>query len=153
MNPKSLAKTLPGDRNVKAATLKGYRRKMNVPFDGYAYLNLIPDETHSVSGVLIPVTAAEFDLFSKREESYNRIDVTGRLDVLLDGNAYAFIAPDMETDLTVPRSYIETCTVAMPSSEKEQWIKDTLMNGVYEDLDNPVYEFYAIPSVETPDTD
>lgn len=143
MNPKSLAKTLPGQRDIKKATLRGFQRKMSVPFSGYAYLNLIPKSDHAVSGILVPVTGPEFDLFSSREEGYGRIDITKYLDQIPEGEVYAFIAPDSECCLKVPRSYIETCTAGMSQLDKDVWIKDTLMGEILEDLDNPVYEFHA----------
>lgn len=143
MNPRSLEKTLPGDRATRHANLRGYRRKASIPFGGYAYLNLVEDNDHEVSGLLIPINEAEFSLFSSREEGYDRVDVTDKLKEKLDGKAYAFIAPDSNSNLKVPRSYIETCTVGMTSVEKEAWIRETIMKGIEEDLDNPVYEFHA----------
>ncbi|HVU75567.1 MAG TPA: gamma-glutamylcyclotransferase family protein [Candidatus Paceibacterota bacterium] len=143
MNPRSLAKTLPGERDVRRAIVHGYRRKMSVPFDGYAYLNLIQDANCAVGGILIPVSEAEFELFSSREEGYDRVDVTRALERALDGVAYAFIAPDSDSELKVPRSYIETCTAGMTDEEKKQWVEDTIMGEIEEDLDDPVYEFHA----------
>lgn len=143
MNPRSLAKTLPGERAVLRASVQGFRRKMSVPFGGYAYLNLVPEAGRVVEGILIPVTEAEFELFSSREEGYDRVDVTPALKDPIDGVAYAFIAPDSDASLKVPRSYIETCTVGMTPEQKALWINETIMGEVEEDLENPVYEFHA----------
>ncbi len=141
MNPKSLAHTLPGARDVRRAILKGYQRKMNAPFDGYAYLNIVPLAASSVQGVLIAMTRSEIDLFSSREEGYAITDVTDFLTEPVDGRAYAFIAPDIECVLKVPRSYLSTCTAGMSEAERERWIKETLMGEIEEDLEKPLYEF------------
>lgn len=143
MNPRSLERTLPGARITRRALLRGYRRKMGVPFDGYAYLNLVKDADSEVWGILIPVNQNEFELFSSREEGYERVDVTAALDTTVQGTAYAFIAPDSDTHLKVPRSYIETCTRGMTADEKKQWLDETIMTAIEEDLENPVYEFHA----------
>ncbi|MBI5645090.1 gamma-glutamylcyclotransferase [Candidatus Kaiserbacteria bacterium] len=143
MNPNSLAKTLVGKRTTIPAILSGYRRKMSVPFGGYAYLNIIPEPGSDVRGVLIPVDEHEFSQFTAREEGYRKTDVTRSLRESIDGAAYAFIAPDSDTDLRVPRSYIETCTFGMAPKEKQEWIENTILSEIEEDLDNPVYEFHA----------
>lgn len=143
MNPRSLARTLPGDRATRCATLKGYRRRMNLPYNGYAYLNIVPEDGSSVQGVLIPVNEMEFELFTSREEGYERVDVTRQLEERPEGTAFAFIAPNAECGLKVPRSYIRTCTSEMTPEECEQWIAETVMGEIEEDLDNPVYDFAA----------
>jgi len=143
MNPRSVAKTLSGERVTQRATLRGYRRKMNAPFDGYAYLNIVPDTASSVSGVLIPMTEAELELFSSREEGYEKVDVTEMLSSRTEGEALAFIAPDIECRFKVPRSYLMTCMSGVPETERAQWLAETIMNDIEEDADNPIYEFAA----------
>lgn len=144
MNPASLRKTLPDERIIQRAAIKGFKRKMNAPFDGYAYLNIVPDPTSTVAGVLIPMSEKEFKLFSSREEGYVKTDVTANINGKFDAPIFAFIAPDIECALKVPRSYIQTCTAGMSVAEREQWIADTLMTAVEEDSENPVYEFAAV---------
>lgn len=143
MNPKSLAKTLSGQRPTEHAVLTGYKRKMNVPFGGYAYLNIVPRPDSRVMGILIPMTEQEFELFSSREEGYTKTDITQQLSGRIDGTAYAFIAPDIECSLSVPRSYILTCTAGMTSLEREQWVSETELKDIFDDTDKPVYEFVA----------
>ena len=140
MNPKSLQKTLPGDREVIRARVSGFQRKMNAPVNGYAYLNLIEREGSSVEGVLIPISETELDIISEREIGYVRTDITALLNVKIEGRALAFVAPDTVCTLKVPRSYIMTCTMGMTEDERSRWISETLIEGtIEEDLEKPVY--------------
>lgn len=143
MNPRSRAKTLPGDHPTKTATLTGYRRKTNIVFDGYAYLNIVPDEKSKVAGTLIAVTKDELVHFVERERGYSPVDVRARLVEPTDRPVIAFIAPDIACDLPVPRSYLNTCTSGMNEDERATWIAETAMNGIFEDADAPVYENVA----------
>lgn len=143
MNPRSVAKTLPGERVTRRATLRGYRRKMNAPFDGYAYLNIVPGPNTNVNGVLISLSEKELALLSPREEGYTLTDVTEHIDPAVDGMVVAFIAPDIECSLKVPRSYLMTCMSSIPELEREKWLAETVMWGVEEDGHDPIYEFAA----------
>jgi gamma-glutamylcyclotransferase (GGCT)/AIG2-like uncharacterized protein YtfP len=143
MNPLSLAKTLPGERTVCDTELRGYRRKMNAPFDGYAYLNIVPDKNSTVSGKLIAMSEAEMGLFSSREEGYLRTDVSENIDGAPHGRVFVFIAPDIECAMRVPQSYLDTCTYGMSDAEKQRWIDETEMSDIEEDRDNPIYDFAA----------
>ncbi len=114
---------------------------MNAPFDGYAYLNIVPDESASVEGVLIAITREELDLFTSREEGYTITDVSNQMKAPIDGVVCAFIAPDVPCTLRVPRSYILTCTAGMTDTKRARWLSETEFLEVLEDSDNPVYEF------------
>lgn len=140
MNPRSLAKTLPGERITRRAVLKGYQRKMNFTYEGYAYLNIVPNPDASVSGVLIELTLEELALFSSREEGYVATAVGKYIDGAL-GDVVAFIAPDIECSFKVPRSYLNTCTAGMTVSDRETWLKETVMGEIEEDAEAPLYIF------------
>lgn len=144
MNPRSRAKSLPGEHATRSITLKGYRRKMNAPFDGYAYLNIIPSDTHTVEGVLIPVSEHELLLLTEREKGYEKTEVSAQLSEPVDGDVYAFTMPDSECTLKVPRSYIMTCTSGMSENGRQQWLSETILYGIQEDLTAPVYENVAL---------
>src|SRR5690349_20312317 len=126
MNPQSLAKALPGLRTTVRATLKWYQRKMNAPFGHYAYLNIVPNPSCDVAGVLIPLEKSEFEFFSSREEGYVKTDVTDAVSEPVQGRVFAFIAPDVGCNLKVPRSYLRTCTTGMSRDEREKWLAETI---------------------------
>jgi len=146
MNPRSVAKTLPGERAAFPATLKGYRRKTNAPFDGYAYMNIVEDAEASVEGIIIPLTLAELAILEKREEGYEQVDVTGQIDASVTGKVFAFIMPNAaDSGLKVPRSYLLTCLQGVSENKRDRWISETLIpEGIEEDLENPVYPYVAI---------
>ncbi len=143
MNPRSLAKTLTGERLTRAATLQGYRRKANVVFDGYAYMNIVADQGSSVTGILIPLEESELAAFAKREAEYAVVDITASLQEATDARVVAFIAPDVPCTHKIPRSYLLTCTAGMDTRSREEWIRDTEYFEIHEDEDRPVYEFAA----------
>lgn len=127
------------------ATLKGFERKTNVPFDGYAYLNIVPNPEKSIEGMLIRISEEEVSMFDIREEGYARVDVTVQLQEPCDGRAIAFIAPDIDyPNLQVPRSYLNTCLVGVPADRRDAWVTETnIPYGIFEDSEKPVYEFVA----------
>lgn len=141
MNRGSLARTLPGERDIRQATLSGYQRKMNIPVQGYLYLNIVPNEQSTIEGVLIEVTDEEFVKVCEREVGYEPVDVSGRVTPLVDAPAVVFVAPDgAYPNLLVPRSYIETCLRGVPMEKRESWVAETIIeNEIIEDLDAPVY--------------
>jgi len=141
MNPRSLARTLPGARATKNMTLTGYRRKMNVAVAGNAYLNIVSDSSSTVTGVLIPLSLKEFSLFSSREEGYAQTTVTEHLSEPIEGTVFAFIAPDVACDLKVPLSYILTCTAGMTAAQRRTWLDETILGEIEDDVALPVYPF------------
>ncbi len=142
MNPKSLARTIPGEREIFRTRIKDYQRRMNVPYGEYLYLNIAPRENIEVSGVVIPVTSDELEMLKIREVGYDCVDVTDRLTDSFDGVVYAFIAPDVFiSTLKVPRSYLLTCLGGVPEQERETWLAETILeNEIEEDVFAPVYE-------------
>jgi|SRR6185312_2596183 len=142
MNPKSLALTVPGEKAMMRTRLKGYQRRLNAASGGHLYMNIAPRSSMGVSGVLIPVTPEEFESIKKREVAYECIDVTEQITDRVDGQVYAFIAPDIQVpDLTVPRSYLLTCLEGVAQSERDQWLSETILeNEIEEDLLSPVYD-------------
>jgi hypothetical protein len=98
-----------GDR---AATLRGYRRVWAVAMDnrvdlpGYkyyvdsetgerpgvyvAFVDLEPDETSDVEGVVFPVDGASVGALDTRERNYARADVTDRIDPPAGGDVHAY---------------------------------------------------------------
>lgn len=144
MNPKSLALTLPGKRRSSPATLKGYRRVCNVPVNGYAYLNLEEKENSTVVGTLIAIEPYELKALAVRERGYDMVDVSG---VVPDaqGLTYAFIAfTDCDETIPVPRSYLNTCLSGVETIERKRYLQEMrIPGGIYEDLENPVYENYV----------
>lgn len=116
---------------------------MNIVFDGYAYLNIVPDNRSTVSGVLIGVTKEEFAYFVGRERGYTPTDVSKQLIEPIHEVAIAFIAPNIKCNLSVPRSYINTCTSGMSEKQRATWIAETIMTEIFEDAVAPVYENFA----------
>lgn len=145
MNPRSLALTLPGERTVTPAVLQGYRRVCNVAVRGYAYLNLEASTGARVEGVLVQVWQDELPTLFKREEGYEFVNITSAIEGV-SSEAFAFIARlNCREDLAVPRSYLQTCFGKMEPKESEQAFLELRMpGGVYEDLDNPVYQNYVL---------
>lgn len=141
MNKTSLAKTLPGERSTKPATLFGYQRKMNAPVNGYLYMNLVANEEMSVDGVSVPVTAEELERMGSREAGYRAVDVSRQISLPVDLEVIAFLAPNRSyPDMHIPRSYLETCMRDLPKSIREKWLAETIIeNEILEDLEDPVY--------------
>lgn len=141
LNPKSLKKTLPGNRATQRAVLIGYQRKINAPVSGYLYLNIVPRLGKKVQGMLISVKARELEALKLRESGYTCVDVTDRIEIPVKGVVYTFIASDKAyPGLKVPRSYLVTCLSGKSESDKKLWLEETLIeNEIEEDLTNPVY--------------
>lgn len=127
------------------AVLQGYRRVCNVPVNGYAYLNLEACEGVSVEGVLVQVWQDELPALFKREEGYEFVNVTSAIEGIVS-KTFAFIAKSgCREDLAVPRSYLQTCFAKMEPTKNEQTLLELrIPGGVYEDLDNPVYQNYVL---------
>lgn len=137
MNKASLQQTLPGKKITSWAALKGYRRAFNkAGRKGYRYLNLKPNPTYNVKGVLIRVTEHELEGLKRREEGYNLVDITGQIERKPSPDAviYAFIAPPFSA-LKVSREYLKTVLAAIPLEEQEQWLKETDFEGAKIDED------------------
>lgn len=146
LNPKSLKKTLSGNRVTEQAVLLGFQRKINASVSGYLYLNIVPQSGKKVRGMLISLTAQELEVLKLREPGYECVDVTDRIEIPAKGVTYTFIAPDKAyPDLKVPRSYLVTCLSGKSESDKKLWLEETLIeNEIEEDLANPVY-INAVP--------
>jgi hypothetical protein len=114
---------------------------MNVPYDSYLYLNIVPIPDCLVEGVLIAVSDDELETLKVRERGYECVDVTD-LVTNTDGVVYAFIAPDLSfPDLTIPQSYIDTCIAGVPPEDQERWLMETVIeNDIVDDTARPVYE-------------
>lgn len=141
MNPKSLQKTLSGERATSWATLLGYQRKVNVPVNGYLYLNIIPRVGKKVEGKVIAITKTELERLRKRELGYDCVDVTDQMQEPTGGTVYAFIAPDISyPNMKIPRSYLITCLLGRSEAEKQLWLKESVIeNEIIEDMSAPVY--------------
>src|SRR3989344_6686885 len=141
MNPKSLAKTLPGERMATRTYLYGYQRKMNAPVNGYLYLNIVPRRGKRVEGAIIPISESEMGVLKEREPGYTYVDVSAQLERKITGVVYAFLAPDqVYPSLEIPHSYLNTCLAGKSDDEKDLWLQETLIeNKIREDLENPVY--------------
>ena len=146
MNPKSIRKTLPGERAVEPARLLGYQRKINAPVDGYLYLNIVPRAEKKVEGVIIPVTDKELQQLKKREVGYGCVDISNSLERRKRRNTYTFIAPDRSyPNLQIPRSYLLTCLLGKSSTDRQQWLAETIIeNEIKEDTKTPVYANAAL---------
>jgi len=142
MNQTSLGKTLADPSQAIKATLQGYKRKCNAPYNGYLYMNIIPQTDSAIEGVLVPVSDDELEQMKAREVGYEAVDVTAAISPTQTQSVVAFVAPDKTFDMTyqIPRSYLSTCTRDMTEADRAQWITDTIIeNEIIEDLDDPVY--------------
>lgn len=150
MNPRSRQKTIPGALATTEATLRGYRRKFNIPVDGYLYVNIVPDMSGSVEGVCIQVSEDELNRLKQRERGYACIDVTENITGDVTGRVYAFIAPDKNfPKMKILQSYIDTCLIGIPEEKRRQWLEETIIeNKIEDDRDNPKYANVAA-SLET----
>lgn len=146
MNPKSLARTLPGPRRTLPRTLRDFQRIANVPVSGYAYLNVAEAPGRAVAGICIAISQKEWAALMEREPGYDAVDVSALLDAPVEGRAFAFMARQgTRSDLPVPRSYLETCLRGVPEERRMQWMEETVIpNGIVEDLASPVYENAAL---------
>lgn len=141
MNPKSRTKTIPNALATTEATLRNYRRKFNIPVDGYLYLNIVPDTSGSVEGVCIQVSDEELGRLKQRERGYACVDVTENITGDITGKVYTFIAPDKNFPGTkILQSYIDTCLASMSEEKRKQWLEETIIeNEIEDDRDNPKY--------------
>ena len=131
MNAESLQTTLPEKQITSWTTLQGYRRAFNkAGRRGHRYLNLKPDPTSHVTGVLVKVTEDELEALKRREEGYNMVDVTEQIEATPSADAvvYAFIAPPFN-ELKISGSYLKKVLAALPLEEQEQWLKETDFEG------------------------
>jgi len=146
MNQTSLAKTIPDPSKAIEATLDGYVRKCNAAYNGYLYMNIIPKPSSSITGVMVPITDAEFASMQEREVGYEAIDVTECISPAVAGQVIVFVAPDVSyPELQIPSSYLATCTRDMSDLDRERWIEETIIeNDILEDMDNPVYANVAV---------
>jgi hypothetical protein len=134
MNPDSLGRTLHGPKEIVRGNVRGYVRKFNKKGRQYLYLNIVPSDEVIVSGVLIPVTEQELDLLKRREFGYDCVNVTEDLVEDIDGIVYAFMAPDNHyTDMKISRRYIETCLGGLDPSEREEWLKSSIIQNEIEE--------------------
>ncbi|MDP3957504.1 MAG: gamma-glutamylcyclotransferase family protein [bacterium] len=141
MNPKSLLKTLPGERTTRWATLLGYQRKLNAPVNGYLYLNIVPRVGKRAEGKVIAITKEELGKLQKRELGYKCVDITERMEEKIEGAVYTFLAPDKSyPGMQIPRSYLATCLAGKSDAEKQLWLKETAIeNEIVEDMFKPAY--------------
>ena len=141
MYPRSLQKTLPGKTIERRVRLRGYRRKFNIPVEGYLYFNIVPEKKSAVEGVLIRVSNEELNKLKKRETGYECVDVSARIADPVEGRVYVFIAPNKDyPTMKILKSYINTCLDEVPEEERERWIKETIIrNKIEDDTKKPRY--------------
>ncbi len=134
-----------GARDGVPAVLRGHRRAWTVAMDnrqvvpGYkryrdprdgafppvhvAFLDVVPDPDGAVTGLCLPVTAAQLRTLDARERNYDRVDVTARVDGSrgarvwtyrgsADGRARA-AAGHAGGTLVVVRAYLEAVRAAL----------------------------------------
>ncbi len=142
MNPRSLQKTLPGKIIERRARLRGYRRKFNMPVNGYLYLNIVLEEGAVTCGVLVGVSDSDLERLKAREVGYRCLDVTRDILEAADGRVFVFIAPDNDyPGLKILQSYINTCLQGVPENEREKWLEETIINNkIEDDLSSPKYK-------------
>lgn len=143
LNPRSRAKTFAAEDVIEDAVLNGYQRKINAPYNGYLYLNVIPNEQFSVAGVLVKVPLKDFDALKKREIGYECVNVTDRVDAQCEEEVFAFMAPDVPyPGFLIPQTYVDTCLAGVPEAQRESWLLETIIeNPVENDRLQPKYEF------------
>ena len=141
-NPKSLGKTLPGNKSKEWAYLTGFQRKFNASAQGYLFLNIIPKIDHVIKGVLIPVSEEEFNSLKKREVGYEAVDVTKNTKPAAGGLVFTFIAPDKTyPQMKILKSYINVCLEPLPPEEHEKWLQETVIeNEIEDDSASPKYK-------------
>ncbi|HEY7169722.1 MAG TPA: gamma-glutamylcyclotransferase family protein [Vicinamibacterales bacterium] len=78
------------------------------------YLNVVPDPG-SINGLIYVIDAEDLPGFDRREFTYSRVDVRGRLDVAVEGGPvwmyvgkppYLFVPPASQREAAVRRSYL-----------------------------------------------
>jgi len=142
MNPGSLTRTLPGERTVRSATLRGYQRAFNKKtIREYLALNIVPNPEYSVRGKIIDITREEFSELKKREGGYTCTDVTAAIYEATTEAVYAFIAPDTSyPDVCIPLTYLLTCLGGIAANERNAWLKETrIQSQIFDDRANPLY--------------
>lgn len=142
MNKRSLRETLPGNRRVKVAFLKGFRRIFDAPVHGYLSLNIIPRRRFIVKGVLIRISPSDLILLKRREVGYVCKDITSMITPEANGRVYAFIAPHKQYPaLKIPKSYMDICLGGVPKQKRALWIRETIIeNDIVDDTRQPVYQ-------------
>jgi cation transport regulator ChaC len=135
MNPMSLARTLPREHTFLPATLPGYKRRMNLPYEDYLYLNIVPHDESAVDGLLIPIAEHELELLRERERGYECVDITNELAEPIEGTALTFIAPNAShSTLKIKRSYLLRCLGGVHPDRHETWLNETIIeNDIDED--------------------
>lgn len=149
MNSRSLQKTLSGKTIEKRACLRDYRRKFNIPVNGYLYLNIILEAEAVTCGVLINVSQKELEQLKMREVGYRCLDVSNNVLEEVDGRVFAFVAPDNGyPDLKILQSYINTCLQGVPEDEREKWLEETVIgNEIEDDTAAPKYKNIDIEKI------
>src|SRR3989338_7551799 len=95
-NKESLQKTLPGSHIEKSAVLKRYQRKVNAPFEGYLYMNIVSNRDMATRGIVISVNEEEMVMLKMREVGYECIEVGSLIDPPMDGPVFCFVMPDID---------------------------------------------------------
>ena len=121
INPASVRKSLPllESSAVRAAWLEGYQRSWSFVATAshgtpktsvrLAFLNLEPNSSGYVTGVLVPVSPNDLGALDRRETGYNRVDITARIRPESDGQVFTYISEPCVTDhnVLVAAEYVE----------------------------------------------
>lgn len=145
LNPKSRGNTYDALDVIESVTLNGYQRKCNADADTFLAMNIVPVETQSIVGVLTEIREEDLPTLRKREVGYAEVDVTDKIDVLVEGRVLVFIAPDeSHPDNIILQSYLDTCLGGVDPSLRQKWISDTIIeNPIVDDREDPQYGNYV----------
>jgi cation transport regulator ChaC len=130
VNPASMAKDIDPKLFRKWTILNGYERIFDWPVDGALALNLRKNPEKSIDGILIEVDDESFEALERREKGYSPVDLSVLIDEKLDGNVFAFIAPnEAHPDMHIAKDYFDLCADAIPRSFKGAWLASTVIEN------------------------
>ena len=132
LNDQSRLRSAPCSHLVEQyATLVGYQRIFDIAYGDHVYANIRKNPDMEVLGVVMEVTNFGFQQLRERERNYDIVDISTQL----VGNkwdkspVYAFIGSDNTRGTeTIKQSYLDLCLSGVRESDREEWIKDTIMN-------------------------
>lgn len=132
MNRSSLESVVRRPAPLSTIAISGWKRIFNAPFDGYAFLNLQPDESVEIEAGYFELDPAERHLFAEREAGADLIEVMSGF--------YAFIWPEYCCrELPALRSYIDICSNAASDLGVDFAVGLDWPSVVVDDTKNPEY--------------
>jgi len=107
--------------------LKGYQRILNACCGEYLVMNIQPNKTVSIWGIVAKVEDEDLPALKERESGYDLIDVTEAISIDVGAPTYVFMVREPKCEgVPVSHEYLNTCLSDMPIEHHTQWLNDTV---------------------------